>query len=217
MFDFIAAHFGFLFDPIRGDWLVQILAALALLAIAWNVINRAAWDAEWKNSGYRNIRIPEQRWSYSAYDLEDFAKAAGQVSVDRVTALDFYVSRILHGSDICFAAALAAISAYVWYRVAVTPMPYEALNWVALPLGAMAILYGVADIAEDLKLAAILKHPKKVDRADAAATNMLTRIKLVAICLSLVGAAIYAIVAGIEFGVEKLRKKQLVVARPSDQ
>ncbi len=111
---------------------------------------------------------------------------------------------ILKRSDVCFAIALAAVTAFVCYEIAVAPLRCELLNWAALPLGAMAILYGIADVAEDLKLASILKHPQNIDRADAAAANMLTRIKFTALILSVIGVGIFLIIAGAEMGAEKL-------------
>jgi hypothetical protein len=57
----------------------------------------------------------------------------------------------------------------------------------------MSIAYGIADVAEDLKLASILGHPDKIDPAEAAAANMLTRIKLTTISLSLTGLVLFVI------------------------
>jgi hypothetical protein len=60
----------------------------------------------------------------------------------------------------------------------------------------MAICYGVADVAEDLKLASILNirsgHLLRMDRAEVAAANALTRIKIVMLILSLIGGLIFA-------------------------
>ena len=74
----------------------------------------------------------------------------------------------------------------------------------------MAILYGIADVAEDLKLASILKHPQSIDRADAAAANMLTRIKITALIPSVIGVAIYLVISGAEMGAEKLLGRRAV-------
>ena len=175
---------------ILGDWRTTAFIALVVVAMAWNTINRIRWDLAWIASGNRGTPIPERCWTYDARDLEVFASVA-----DRAGMLGLYVNAILRRSDVCFAIALAAITAFIWYRIAVTPMEYRIFNWAALPLGAMAVLYGIADVAEDLKLATILGHWQSIDRADAAATNMLTRIKIAALTLSLIGAVIFVVVS----------------------
>jgi hypothetical protein len=78
-------------------------------------------------------------------------------------------------------------------------MPWTWLNWLALPAGAMAILYGVADIAEDLKLGSLLSNPDKIDPAEAFAANMLTRVKIVTLWLSLLGVLIYVPIRGAQW------------------
>jgi formate-dependent nitrite reductase membrane component NrfD len=183
---------------IFGDWQIVALILLAGGAFAWSMANRIAWDKAWEESGNGNTRIPERCWVYDAHDLESFATRARGVPMGQKTALEFYAKDILKGSDIFFAIALAAVTAYVCYKIAVSPMPWPWLNWVALPLGAMGLLYGVADVAEDLKLAAILGHPEKIDRADAAATNMLTRIKIASLSLSIVGLSIFLVITFLE-------------------
>lgn len=180
----------FLSKPIEvlqlDKWWVIVLGLLAIAALIWSVINRARWERDWTAAEKPPMDIPERRWTYDAQDLEDFAQAAG------AGMLRFYIS-ILRGSDLGFAVATAAIAAYIWGRIAVTDVNCALVNWAALPLGAMAILYGIADVAEDLKLSLILKHPQAIDRAETAATNTLTRIKLVTIMLSLFGAIIFVI------------------------
>jgi hypothetical protein len=190
---------------IFGNWKIEALFLLACVSFAWNMINRARWDKAWGTAGHKNTRIPERCWVYDAHDLESFAAMASGVPIGQQTALQFYAKDILKGSDIFFAIALAAVTAFICYEIAVLPMPFRWLNWIALPFAAMAVLYGVADVAEDLKLAAILGHPRKIDRADAAATNMLTRIKIVALSLSVVGLLIFAVISLLQTAGEKLQ------------
>jgi hypothetical protein len=178
---------------IFGDRRVLLFVVLVIAVFLWNGISRVQWQLRWNAAGNRSLPIPEKRWTYDARDVEEFAGAA-----DRAGMLDSYRSAILHRSDLCFAIALAAITAFVWYQIAVTPTDFQILNWAALPLGAMAILYGVADVAEDLKLAAILSHPQSIDAAEVAATNMLTRIKMVTLTLSVVGGVIFGIIWSLE-------------------
>ena len=191
-------------ESIFGDWRVAAFIAAALVAIIWGAVGRVRWDLACNASGDPALGIPEKSWSYDAHDLQTFANAAQHVRIGRQSALDFYVDNILKRSDICFAIALAALTAFVCYVIAVAPLRCVLLNWAAVPFGAMAILYGIADVAEDLKLASILKHPQSIDRADAAAANMLTRIKITALILSVIGVAIYLVILGAEMGAERL-------------
>jgi hypothetical protein len=195
----------FIFD----DWRITAFVALVVVAIAWNETNRFRWDLAWIASGNQRTLIPERCWTYDARDLEVFANAA-----DHAGMLRFYVNTILRGSDVCFAIALAAVTAFIWYWIAVTPMEYRIVNWAALPLGAMAILYGIADVAEDIKLASILNHRQSIDRADAAATNMLTRIKMVTLTLSVIGVLIFFAVSVLETCAVRLRERKRVTADP---
>jgi hypothetical protein len=172
-----------------GEWWVMLSAVVAVALLIWSIINRTRWALGWRAAGNANIDIPERRWTYDAQDLEDFARAA-----EGAHMLRFYVS-ILRGPDLGFAVATAAIAAYIWGRLALTEMDCAFVNWAALPLGAMAVLYGIADVAENLKLSSILKHPEAIDQAEAAATNTLTRIKRVTIILSIFGTIVFFICA----------------------
>jgi len=196
-------------ESIIGDWRVAAFVAAALVAFIWGAAGRVRWNLACNASGNPAMRIPERSWSYDAHDLQAFANAARHVRIGQQSALDFYVHNILKRSDICFAIALAAVTAFMCYEIAVAPR-CVLFNWAALPLGAMAILYGIADVAEDLKLASILKHPQSIDRADAAAANMLTRIKITALILSVIGVAIYLVISGAEMGAEKLLGRRAV-------
>lgn len=198
---------------IAGDWRNWVALAVALAVFAWSTRNRIAWDAacEEREATNRNAEIPERRWRspYDAFDLQNFARAIADLRVRRYRALEFYVSHILRRSDLCFAIALSLLTALFWAEVALSPFAWTWLKWAALPLGAMAIVYGVADVAEDVKLAKILSHPQ-IDRADAAAASALTRIKIVSLPLSMVGGAIFLVILVVEWIAKKFRqmKKQ---------
>jgi hypothetical protein len=63
----------------------------------------------------------------------------------------------------------------------------------------MGVLYGFADVAEDIKLRAILDDRRAiVDPAEAAAANALTRVKFAAIALSVVGALMFAVLTVVD-------------------
>jgi hypothetical protein len=168
--------------PVWSDWRVTLFVIVVLVLLAWNGINRVRWDLN-----APNIDIPEKRFAgYDARDLEAFKVAAGH------EPMISYIS-ILRGSDMFFAVALSAVTAWLWYRVAVTPLGFVWLNWAAWPFSAMALIDGVADVAEDLKLSAVLKHEGPVDLAETAAASTLTRLKIATLTLSLIGVAIFLV------------------------
>jgi len=184
---------------VASDWRNWVLLGLALAALAWGTTNRIVWD---KACAARaaidpNIKIPERRVTYDPSDLRAFVSAIEGLSVAGCPALDFYVGRILRRSDLCYAVALSLLTAVFWAQVALSPLVNDVFAWAALPFGAMAIVYGVADSAEDVKLARILEHPA-IDRADAASASALTRIKMVALFLSVIGLVIFLILQVIE-------------------
>lgn len=177
------------------------LLVLAVCAFVWSGINRIKWDRAWRASDFPTVMIPERCWFYGAHQLDAFAGAAPHVSIGARSSLAFYKTSILMGSDIAYAISLAFVTAWAWYSIVVSPPPWAWiagiwlwLQWMAFPMGAMAILYGVADVAEDLKLAAILDRPDRIDRADAAAANMLTRVKMFALTLSVIGVLFFLII-----------------------
>jgi hypothetical protein len=193
------------------------LLVLAAAAFIWNGSRRIAWNRQWKG---RSGLMPERMAVYGAHELEAFVNVARSVTVNRQPALAFYAEKVLCGCDIAYAVALAAVTAYAWFRLAVACSPSAADSWIASALvwlapffGAMAIAYGVADIAEDLKLASILwpkatasnpdRYPDVIDRADAAAANMLTRIKMMSLGLSLIGYGLFCLLRLAQSGFER--------------
>jgi len=163
----------------------------------WNAKRRAVLNTVAGD----DLKIPETLWTYDAGNLEDFVNGAHSRQVEGRPFLEFYRSAILHQSDLAYSVALSLVTAFIWLEVAfMTSWPsllacipqtwLEYFNWFAWPAAAMAIIYGIADIAEDLKLAAILAHPQAIDRAEAVAANMLTRIKIMTLVASIVGALI---------------------------
>jgi hypothetical protein len=142
---------------------------------------------------------------YGAKELKAFASVARKVTVRREVGVSFYANKILRGCDIAYAAALATLTAYVWFRLALQHAPAapqswwsSAMVWLAPYCAAMAIAYGVADITEDLKLASILlplgaeaDEEHEIDRAEAAAANMLTIIKMLTLSLSIIGLILF--------------------------
>jgi hypothetical protein len=175
--------------------LYTIVGLTAATIFVWNANRRAAMNAVAKD-----LKIPERLWTYDAADIEDFAKAAQLHQVERRGLLEFYVNAILRQSDVAYAVALSALTAFIWFEIAYSPSVWTWLTWLAWPAAAMAIIYGVADITEDVKLAAILARPTIIDPAEAIAVNMLTRVKMMTLGLSLVGLVIFGLTQILQWG-----------------
>jgi hypothetical protein len=204
------------------DWLASNevlfgLLVLAALAFIWNGARRITWENGWPG-GFLNEppQIPESMRFYGAKELEAFASTAHYVNIKGQSALSFYANKILRGCDLAYAAALATVTAYVWFRIALgyaPTAPYSWLSsavvWFAPYCAAMAIAYGVADIAEDLKLASILwpsggDAAEEIDRSEAAAANMLTVIKMLTLLLSIIGFILFLLLRWLQSGIKNL-------------
>jgi hypothetical protein len=137
---------------------------------------------------------PERLWTYGEEYLDHFVQKAEAVTALGSPALEVYWKFVLR-ADIGFAVSLAAFTVLFWLAVAsVSWAPPWWLSRVAIFAECMGFLYGFADVAEDLKLVAILRDPQKIiDPAEAAAANLLTRLKFVTIVLSVVGVLFFAV------------------------
>ena len=153
----------------------------------------------------RRLVPPERLWTYDETYLERFAQAALHATVPGgEAALHYYVRAVLRRLDLWFAVGLGAFVILVDVAIADALSAAYPLWTRAAWIGAcMALVYLAADIAEDLKLASILDRAAKggddavaaIDAGEAAAANMLTRVKLVSITLSGVGIAVFLVLA----------------------
>lgn len=143
-----------------------------------------------------SLVIPEALWTYDEVYLQMFAqKAHAHLS-------DEYIDQTLLRWDLVMAVGLAAFACA--FNLGVASF-FSGTLWISRPASfaaAMAILYGAADVAEDLKLVSILRRftpnsEGSIDRAEAAAANMLTRVKLLTIVLSVTAGVTYAILWGV--------------------
>jgi hypothetical protein len=212
----VAAVAGFFF----------VVAAVAFFIAAKQ---RAAIDAAMKGSGHvkqlgmfdlahddamarstnKYLAIPERLWTYDNFYLDKFARAAHDTPLPRGgTALDAYIGPTM-SADIVYAAALGLSVALFAFDAAAALLPkHLIIGNVFLFFAAMGLVYGAADVAEDLKLTSILRDWRDaggaaapghfhIDGGEAAAANALTRIKFVTVCLSIFGAVVFLIFSGI--------------------
>jgi hypothetical protein len=132
--------------------------------------------------------VPERLWCYDQVYLAAFARiASGHQTSFGDTILARYTRPTLIWNDILFAAGLAAFTALMALGLA----PHMPWLWSSCLLGVfacMGIAYGIADVLEDGMLAKILGDPAHIDQSDATIANSLTRIKIVTLILSVIGA-----------------------------
>jgi hypothetical protein len=233
------------------DWLASNELLFGLLyaaawAFIWNGARRTTFEDQWRHQMEdQPFRIPESMVFYGAKELKAFAETARKVRIEAgedESGLSFYSNSILRGCDLAYAVALATLTAYVWFRLALHYAPTapnswlsSAVVWFAPYCAAMAIAYGLADIAEDLKLASILwplrERPlterlrdqplrdwlldwllgerervatEEIDRAEAAAANMLTIIKMITLLLSVIGFILFLLLLLLQSAGNKL-------------
>jgi hypothetical protein len=167
---------------------------------------------------------PERRPTYDQNYLIAFIEdARSQDIANGRSALDFYAETIL-AWDIWFAVAFAVFIALAGLLAAdwLAAWPWAAR--ACLVLACMGILYGMADVAEDLTLRKIFRHAEELaamrrmrssmtpsteasdakyaalddaalaDAAQTDAANALTRLKMVTITASLIGVFVFELI-----------------------
>ena len=176
-------------------WIVTILSGViaAVVFVVNDISNRSPIDCALgaaRTDGSKTkepLDPPERRRKYDARYLEDFIAAAAGQKIGHQTALQKYISPTLLWMDVAFAVALGLFSALL--AVGVAPyLPWQPWSsYVALFCAAMGICYGVIDVIEDIKLAAILEKGVPVGADAARHANWLTQAKFATIGLSIVG------------------------------
>jgi hypothetical protein len=154
-----------------------------------------------------NLVAPEKLWTYDEEYVERFVRATAyaQASGRIESPLVLYVTFSLRRWDLWFAIALMICTAMIdfgWSCALLVAHPTA--SRIVLLAACMGILYGVSDIAEDLKLAGILDDPGQIDAGEVAAANFLTRMKLVTLVLSGAGVAIFGILSGVAIVISNL-------------
>jgi len=158
-------------------WFGALVAVVATLFFFFrNLPHRRAIDKALAGSGQI---IPEKRidW-YDAGDLAEFVAAARVVNTDDGrTALERYERPTLKWNDTCFAAALGLLVVLV-NLVIVPLMPLQPWGgWAALFCALMGLIYGAADIGEDLALARVFAGGVDISPRTAAVATIMTRVK----------------------------------------
>jgi hypothetical protein len=117
-------------------------------------------------------------------------------SADRPTslgqpALQLYRERVLI-LDIGFAVALSLFCLAFWRLVAQqAPSPFT--TWLSIIGGTAGLLYGFTDVCEDVVLRALLERGRPISNFESTFASVVTRLKIIAICVSVVGAIVFVL------------------------
>jgi hypothetical protein len=178
----------------------------------------------WSRDSRFALAVPERRWTYDQDYMIEFIKAARSqriptstrpASIAREThghgdtsALDYYAQSVLR-LDIWFAITFAALIACAALLAAewLAGYPWLARAWVIS--ACMAVIYGAADVVEDITLRRIFNHAQKLaaskkqhyealppdtaeaDAAQVDAVNAVTRVKFCAMLASIIGFVVF--------------------------
>jgi hypothetical protein len=147
----------------------------------------------------KRVVTPEALWTYDAEYLEKFTS---DMRRSDAAALDRFINKVLRRWDAAFAVCLALFTALLNFSASTLLVAHPLAARAMLVLAAMGLVYGVADVAEDFKLASILERSTRaeqvehVDGGEAAVANMLTRVKVVSLILSGTGVVTFWILHG---------------------
>lgn len=144
------------------------------------------------------FKIPERLKFYDAGYLNSFKEAAAGLSTPYGnSALELYVRPTLLWLDVCFAISLSALAALIWWGILQWFPQFSFIAGAAKFCLTMAVLYGVADVAEDIWLAKLLSRQGPVSGGAGWLACKLTQLKLITIVLSLIGGAVFVLLSRI--------------------
>jgi hypothetical protein len=201
-------------------WILACEALFVVVAVffVWTALRRHRMDLAIKLDGTQTSfsTAPERRWTYDHdYMVRYIETLCRRVPVDAESTywLNYYAGPILK-LDIAFAVSFATFIVFASILIACHFGPSPWLLRVSFVTAGMGVVYGFADVAEDLKLQSILRNaavlqankisdtPDELetglaDAAEVDAANALTRMKIVTITLSLVGMVAFAVLQGL--------------------
>jgi hypothetical protein len=166
---------------------------------------------EWVLNSQTVLVEPERRWSYDQDYMVAFIEQARSQHITGsphgATALNYYANSILR-LDFAFAVCFALFIVSAALLIADCGSLW--LARICIWSGCMGVLYGVADVGEDIKLRGIFDHAGRIaavkltgtalqrdtalaDAAQVDAANTLTRVKIVMIWLSGTGIVAFCL------------------------
>ncbi|WP_342740319.1 hypothetical protein [Bradyrhizobium sp. B117] len=142
-----------------------------------------------------DLKIPERMlpWGYNADQVRQVKeRLRGKLVDDRQTLLDVYVSPVLYWNDIVFAVGIAVFSASLWLWVLLQFEPTGLARWLVIIFAASGVLYGIADVAEDVMLARLFRA-NRVSADEAHLASALTLAKVVTMSASVAGGLVFLV------------------------
>ena len=190
-----------------------VLFFIVVVLFVWTALRRHKMDLALTFEGTQSsefVTVPERRWTYDHDYMVRFLEALCRRSQGKGSDwLEYYAGPILK-LDIAFAVSFAAFIVLASLLLALYLGASPWLLRASFVTSAMGIVYGFADVAEDLKLQGILRNAASIyarkisdtpdelqtslaDAAEVDAANGLTRMKMATIALSLVGAVAFVV------------------------
>jgi hypothetical protein len=132
--------------------------------------------------------------SYDAAYLNRFVSAAAaQPASPGKNALELYIHPTLLWIDVGFAVFCAGFAALFWLGLLKVLTDYPLIKHPMAFFISMSLLYGGADVAEDLWLARLFTKGGKVTKAEGWIACALTETKLVTLTLSGAGGLLFEV------------------------
>jgi hypothetical protein len=166
---------------------------VAVRCFVANQVYRGAIDAALAVAHDGPIDVPERVKPYydAAYLNKFISIAADQRTTLGKSALELYIRPTLLWIDIRFAVFYAMFLAFFWLGVSTLLAEHPMLLFVSKFCLAMAVTYGIADVAEDIWLVRLFSRGAEVAKSEGALACLLTEAKLLTISLTLVGGLLF--------------------------
>lgn len=140
-----------------------------------------------------DLKAPERMlpWGYNEDQVRQVKQRLhGDLVDDRRTRLDVYVSPVLYWNDIVFAVAMAVFSASLWLWVLLQFEPMGLARGLVIIFATSGVLYGIADIAEDVMLARLFRA-NRVSANEVRLASALTQAKMITMSASVAGGLVF--------------------------
>jgi len=173
------------------------------------------WET-WSPQSAKVLTVPERRWTYHQDYMIKFMDPILPLpsEAEKPCPLDYYANRILP-LDIGFAILFAA---FIVCTALLMADWFGERTWIArafVIFAGFGLVYGAADVAEDIKLRSIFIQARGVrtaadisesrvfgtaiaDAAEVDAANALTRIKIASLAASIIGLVAFGLLLALD-------------------
>jgi hypothetical protein len=172
-------------------------SVIGLMAAAWCYRANAPYRGMIEKALGPGLMVPERVSPvYGAEYLNNFIRVAGGTPTPLgKSVLDLYIQPVLLWIDIGFAIFCAGFSALFWLAMLQLSLGYAWLDEAFRFFLTMALLYGLADVAEDLWLVRLFSKKSPVNSLEGLIACVLTQAKLLTIILSVVGGLVFQVLS----------------------